>query len=131
MSNEHTVRPSDAPDDVQLRVIVVPLLLSAFLVAVVLLYRCRAHRLRRHRLAEEHEAELQEIAGEHRSNWSMLAHVLKWVAQQEQNVHAGRRMRFQKVEFPLPLCFFGALKTFGVRWDLHVHCSFHHHSNKQ
>ena len=31
----------------------------------------------------------------------MLAHVLKRVTQQEQNVHAGRRMRFQKVEFPL------------------------------
>lgn len=109
MSNEHTVRPSDAPDDVQLRVIVVPLLLSAFLVVAVLLYRCRAHRLRRHRLAEEHEAELQDIAGENRSNWSMLAHVLKWVTQQEQNVHAGRRMRFQKVEFPLAFVLFCVL----------------------
>ena len=64
MSDEHEVLPSDAPDDVQLGVIVVPLLFSAVLVAVVLIYRCRAHRLRRDRLAEEHEAELQEIAGE-------------------------------------------------------------------
>lgn len=65
MSDEHTVRASDTPDEVQLRVIVAPLLLSAFLVAMVLLYRCRSHRLRRERLAQEHEAELQEIAGEH------------------------------------------------------------------
>lgn len=65
MSDEHTVRASDSPpDEVQLRVIVVPLVLSAFLVAVVLLYRCRSHRLRRDRLAQEHQAELKEIAGE-------------------------------------------------------------------
>eukprot|EP00752_Nemacystus_decipiens_P018457 g16547.t1 len=62
MSDEHKIRPSDAPDDVQLRVIVGPLLLSAFLVAVVLFYRCRAHQLRRDRLAEEQQAELREIA---------------------------------------------------------------------
>eukprot|EP00903_Cladosiphon_okamuranus_P013731 g12784.t1 len=62
MGDEHTVRTSDAPDEVQSRVIVAPLLLSAFLVAVVLIYRCRAHRLRRDRLAHEREAELQEIA---------------------------------------------------------------------
>lgn len=65
MSNEHAIATSDTPDEVNLRVIVVPLLLSAVLVAVVLLYRCRSHRLRRDRLAEEHEEELQEIAGEH------------------------------------------------------------------
>lgn len=68
MGDDHTVRPSDAPDDVQFRLIVAPLMLSAFLVVVVLLYRCRAHRLRREGLAEEHEAELQEMAGEH---WSI------------------------------------------------------------
>lgn len=67
MSDEHTVRTSDTPDEVQLRVIVVPLLLSASLVAVVLIYRCRSHRLRRDRLADEHQTELLEIAGEH---WS-------------------------------------------------------------
>lgn len=49
------------PDEVQLGAIVIPLLVSAFLVAVVLVYRCRAHRQRRNRLAREHEEELQEI----------------------------------------------------------------------
>lgn len=52
------------PDDVQMGVIVVPLLLSMFLVAVVLAYRCRAHRLRKDRLAREEEQELEEMKGE-------------------------------------------------------------------
>lgn len=69
MSDEHTVRTSEAPDEVQLWVVVVPLLLSAFLVAAVLVYRCRAYRLRRARLAEERQVELAEIAGD--EHWSM------------------------------------------------------------
>lgn len=52
------------PDDVQMGVIVVPLLFSMFLAAVVLAYRCRAHRLRRNRLAQEQEEELAEMRGE-------------------------------------------------------------------
>lgn len=63
MSGENTIAPgrSRSPDDVHLGVIVVPLLLSAFLVVVVLTHRCRAHRQRRDRLAREHQEELEEI----------------------------------------------------------------------
>lgn len=61
---------SGNPDDVQLRVVVIPLLVSMFLVAVVLAYRCRAHRQRRDRLARERQEELEEInKGECSSVW--------------------------------------------------------------
>lgn len=65
MSAERTFdTPAPYPEDVQVGYVVVPLLVSAFLVMTVLAYRCRANRLRRERLAQESEQELRDIRGE-------------------------------------------------------------------
>ncbi|CAM9887366.1 unnamed protein product [Scytosiphon promiscuus] len=63
MNSQPAVGTSETEDynDVQMGVIVVPLLFSMFLVAAVLAYRCRAHRLRRDRLAQEQQEELAEM----------------------------------------------------------------------
>ena len=63
MGDEDTLTTPGAPEEVRLGIIVVPLLLSACLVAVVFAYRCWSHRVRRDRLAQEHQAELREMAG--------------------------------------------------------------------
>ncbi|CAN0102487.1 unnamed protein product [Ectocarpus fasciculatus] len=52
---------SERPDEVQIGVVVVPLVLSAALVTVVVAYRCFANRLRRDRLALERQEEVEEI----------------------------------------------------------------------
>lgn len=66
MDGERTTdtSPVQHPDELQLRFVVIPLLLSVVLVASVLAYRCRAHRLRRERLAREQHEERREFAGE-------------------------------------------------------------------
>ncbi|CAM9720715.1 unnamed protein product [Hapterophycus canaliculatus] len=63
MDNQPAVGTTEKehPDEVQMGVIIVPLLLSIFLVAAVLAYRCRAYRLRRDRLAQEQQQELEEM----------------------------------------------------------------------
>jgi len=63
MGDENTLTTSGTPEEVKLGLIVGPLLLSACLVAVVFAYRCYSHRARRDRLAQEHQAELREMAG--------------------------------------------------------------------
>jgi len=63
MGDDNTLSTSSAPEEVKLGFIVVPLLLASCLVVVVFLYRCYSHRRRRHRLAQEHQAELREMAG--------------------------------------------------------------------
>ncbi|CBJ32051.1 expressed unknown protein [Ectocarpus siliculosus] len=52
---------SERPDEVQIGVVVLPLVLSAALVTVVVAYRCFANRLRRDRLALERQEEVEEI----------------------------------------------------------------------
>ncbi|CAM9651043.1 unnamed protein product [Ectocarpus sp. 12 AP-2014] len=52
---------SERPDEVQISVVVLPLVLSAALAAVVVAYRCFANRLRRDRLALERQEEVEEI----------------------------------------------------------------------
>lgn len=54
---------SERPDEVQIGVVVLPLVLSAALVTVVVAYRCFANRVRRDRLALERQEEVEEMRG--------------------------------------------------------------------